>query len=541
MAPARMAPPRPHSPPVRIAKIRRALLSVSDKSDLAAFGRALAELGVEVLSTGGTYGHLVEAGVPATKVSDVTGFPEILGGRVKTLHPRIHGGILADRSLAGHLAELEAHGIAPIDLVAVNLYPFRETAAGGASFDEVVEMIDIGGPAMLRAAAKNHRGVVVVVDPGDYPEVLAHLRAEGPGGRGSVPDDFRRALATKAFAHTRDYDAAITAWLEARAGRAGERFPTTSTLPLERVLVPRYGENPHQDAAVYRIAGGNGVLGGFSQLQGKELSYNNLLDADAARKLVALFDEPAVAIIKHNNPCGVGRGADLVAAYRRAFDCDPVSAFGSIIALNRPATAELAEALAELFVEVVLAPDFEPGARERFARKANLRLLACPPYQPRVDEIELRGVDGGFLAQVPDGYAEEPSTWSCVTRRSPTVEERRGLELAWKVARYVKSNAIVLADGDATLGIGAGQMSRVDSCHLAVRKAAERQAGPPLDGAAAASDAFFPFRDGLDALAAAGIKSVAQPGGSKRDAEVIAAADQHGIAMLFTGQRHFRH
>ena len=540
-----MAPVR-RPPPDRKAQIRRALLSVSDKRDLAAFGSALVEMGVEVVSTGGTYAHLVEAGVPATKVSDVTGFPEILGGRVKTLHPRIHGGILADRAVEGHLAELEAHGIAPIDLVVVNLYPFRETAAGGASFDEVVEMIDVGGPAMLRAAAKNHRGVLVVVDPGDYPAVLAHLRTAGEDSHGPAAEAFRRSLAAKAFAHTRDYDAAIAAWLEARAGRAGERFPETSTLALERVLVPRYGENPHQDAAVYRISGGTGVLGGFSQLQGKELSYNNLLDTDAARKLVALFDEPAVAIIKHNNPCGVGRGADLVAAYRRAFDCDPVSAFGSIIALNRPAAAELAGAMAELFVEVVVAPAFEPGAREIFGRKTNLRLLACPPYQPRPEEIELKGIDGGFLAQVPDGYAEDASSWSCVTRREPTAEERRGLALAWKVARYVKSNAIVLADGDATLGIGAGQMSRVDSCHLAVRKASERPAlllgkGPPLAGAVAASDAFFPFRDGLDALAEAGIKAVVQPGGSKRDAEVITAADEHGIAMLFTGQRHFRH
>ncbi len=514
--------------------VRRALLSVSDKRDLASFARGLVDLGIEVLSTGGTYNHLVEAGVAVTKVSEITGFPEILDGRVKTLHPRIHGGILADRAVPAHLAELEAHGIAPIDLVAVNLYPFRETASrDGASFDEVVEMIDVGGPAMVRAAAKNHRGVVVVVDPEDYEAVLGHLRAEGGG---PVPEVLRRALAAKAFSHTRDYDAAITAWIEAQARPSRERFPERLALPLERVLLPRYGENPHQDAAVYGITGGKGALGGLRQLQGKELSYNNLLDADAARKLAALLDEPAVAIIKHNNPCGVGRGADLVAAYRLAFDCDPVSAFGSIVALNRPATAELAEAMADLFVEVIVAPDFEPGARERFGRKANLRLLACPPYRPGADEIELRGIDGGFLAQAPDGYAEDATRWTSVTERSPTAEERRALELAWKVARYVKSNAIVLARGDATLGIGAGQMSRVDSCHLAVRKARSSVAG-----AVAASDAFFPFRDGLDALAEAGIRAVVQPGGSKRDDELITAANGHGIAMLFTGQRHFRH
>jgi phosphoribosylaminoimidazolecarboxamide formyltransferase/IMP cyclohydrolase len=507
---------------------RRALLSVFDKTGLEELARGLARLGVEMVSTGGTLKALQDWGVPVTPVSEVTGFPEILGGRVKTLHPRIHGGILAKRSEAGHGAELAAHAIAPIDLVVVNLYPFRQTVLSGASFEEAIEMIDVGGPTMVRAAAKNFAGVAVVVDPADYRQVLAALEAE-EAGVGVVPEALRRRLAVKAFRHTQRYDADIAEWLE----------PSLLHLELERTMDLRYGENPHQSGAVYATAGGPGVLGGFRQLQGKELSWNNLLDADAARKMAALFAEPAVVIVKHNNPCGVGRGADLPEAYRRALATDPVSAFGSILAVNRPVDAALAEALADLFVEVLLAPGFEGAALERFAAKKALRLLECPLYAPLPGEIELRPVAGGFLAQPPDAEPDDPRFWKCPTRRQPTEAERRGLELAWKVCRYVKSNAIVVANGDQTVGIGAGQMSRVDSCRLAVEKA--REHGLALAGTAAASDAFFPFRDGLDALAKAGITAVVQPGGSKRDDEVIAAADEQGIAMLLTGTRHFRH
>ncbi|HET9212676.1 MAG TPA: bifunctional phosphoribosylaminoimidazolecarboxamide formyltransferase/IMP cyclohydrolase [Thermoanaerobaculia bacterium] len=512
---------------------RRALISVFDKRGLADLARGLARLGVEMVSTGGTLKFLQEQGVPVTAVSDVTGFPEILDGRVKTLHPRIHGGILARRSEPSHLEQLAGHEIEAIDLVVVNLYPFEKTVAGGASFEEAVEMIDVGGPTMVRAAAKNHDGVAVVVDPEDYPAVLEALES----GQGTIPAALRRRFALKAFRHTASYDAAISTWLAAQEGEArDDAFPARQRIDLERTMELRYGENPHQGGAVYARTDGPGVLGGFRQLQGKELSWNNVLDADAARKIVALFDEPAVVIVKHNNPCGVGRGADLAEAYGRALATDPVSAFGSIIALNRPADAAFAEAMADLFVEVLIAPSYEEDARERFAAKKNLRVLECPLYAPAAGDVELRPVDGGFLAQPPDAFADDPSTWTCPTKRQPTPEERRALELAWKVGRYVKSNAIVVANGDQTVGIGAGQMSRVDSCRLATEKAQL-----PLAGTAAASDAFFPFRDGLDALARAGITAVVQPGGSKRDDEIVTAADEQGIAMLLTGVRHFRH
>jgi phosphoribosylaminoimidazolecarboxamide formyltransferase/IMP cyclohydrolase len=517
---------------------RRALISVFDKTGLEEMARGLVGLGVEIVSTGGTLQALRAQGVPVTAVAEVTGFPEILGGRVKTLHPHIHGGILAKRSEAEHGEQLAAHGIEPIDLVIVNLYPFQKTVASGASFEETIEMIDIGGPTMVRAAAKNFAGVAVVVDPADYAEVLAALTAE-EAGVGVVPEALRRRLAVKAFQHTQSYDAAIAEWLGGGTDGEAEAFPARLSLDLARTMELRYGENPHQGGAVYARAGGGGVLGGFRQLQGKELSWNNLLDADAARRTAALFDEPAVVIVKHNNPCGVGVGADLVEAYGRAFATDPVSAFGSIIALNRPADGALAEALAELFVEVLLAPGFDAAARERFAAKKALRLLECPLYRPDAREIELRPVAGGFLAQPPDALPDDPSSWTCPTRRQPTDEERRALDLAWKVCRYVKSNAIVLANEMQTVGIGAGQMSRVDSCRLAVEKA--REHGLQVEGSAAASDAFFPFRDGLDALAKAGVTAIVHPGGSKRDDEVIAAADEQGVAMLLTGRRHFRH
>jgi phosphoribosylaminoimidazolecarboxamide formyltransferase/IMP cyclohydrolase len=511
---------------------QRALISAYDKRGLVDFARGLSEMGIEILSTGGTRRVLEEAGIPVVSVSEVTGHPELLGGRVKTLHPKIHGGILADRSRAGHLTELQEHGIRPIDLVVVNLYPFQETAASDAPFEEIIEMIDIGGPTMIRAAAKNFRGVTVVVDPEDYPQILAALE----DGDRRVPEPVRRGLAIKAFRHTQAYDAAIATWLERQSGEAENRFPRQQLLNLALDFTPRYGENPHQEAGVYRLLGGGGVLGGMEVLQGKRLSFNNLLDADAARRMVAPFEGPAVVIVKHNNPCGVGRGEDLETAYRRALECDPLSAFGSVIAVNRPATRELAEAMTDLFVEVIVAPGFDEESLGRFAAKKRLRLILCPVYRPAAGDVELRAVDGGFLAQAPDAGRDDPASWKTVTERAPTPEEERALELAWTVARGVKSNAIVVANGDQTVGIGAGQMSRVDSCRLAVEKAQL-----PLEGTAAASDAFFPFRDGLDVLARAGVTAVVQPGGSKRDKEVIEAANEHGIAMVTTGIRHFRH
>lgn len=520
---------------------RRALVSVFDKSALLPFVRGLVEAGFEILSTGGTLATLRAAGLAATAVSDVTGFPEILDGRVKTLHPKIHGGILADRALPEHSAQIREHGIAPIDLVVVNLYAFREAAAKpGAKRAEVVEMIDIGGPAMVRAAAKNHGGVGVVVDPGDYAEVLAALQE----GEGALSEELRRRLAAKAFHHTAEYDAAIARWMEGDpAAETPKRFPASLDLALDRVLVPRYGENPHQRAAVYAVRGAGGVFSGFASIQGKELSWNNLLDADAARRIIGQFEEPAVAIIKHNNPCGVGLGADLPAAYLRALATDPVSAFGSILAVNAEVDAAFAEAIGDLFVEVLVAPSFSAGALERFAAKKNLRLVACPLHRPfdsaAALPVELRAISGGYLAQDADDVADDPAGWTLATKRAPSGEERKALELAWKVGRYVKSNAIVVANPHQTVGIGAGQMSRLDSCRIATEKA--RQFGLELAGTGASSDAFFPFRDGLDALAAAGITAIVQPGGSKRDDEVIAAADEQGLAMLLTGVRHFRH
>ena len=514
--------------------VQRALISVYDKQGLVPFAQALEAIGVEILSTGGTRRHLEEAGVAVTPVSDVTGFPEILDGRVKTLHPAIHGGILADRNRANHLSSLQEHGLGPIDMVVVNLYPFEATAARpDATQKDIVEMIDIGGPTMIRAAAKNWDGVAVVVDPGDYPQIQAALE----GASRSVPEPLRRSLALKAFRATQAYDAAIASWLASDSEATEDRLPRRLHIDLDRTHVPRYGENPHQEAAVYRTVGGAGVLGGFTQHQGKTLSWNNLLDADAARSLVALFDRPTVVIVKHNNPCGVGQGATLAEAYERALACDPLSAFGSIIAVNREADRALAEAMANLFVEVVVAPGFHDDAREAYSVRQNLRLLDCPPVRGRGGKtVDLRAIDGGFLAQTADDQDDDPETWTCATERAPSEDEMQGLVLAWRVARAVKSNAIVVANAHQTVGIGAGQMSRVDSCRLATEKAQL-----PLAGTSAASDAFFPFRDGLEALADAGITAVAQPGGSKRDDEVIAAANERGVAMVMTGRRHFRH
>jgi phosphoribosylaminoimidazolecarboxamide formyltransferase/IMP cyclohydrolase len=515
-----------------MSRVGRALLSVADKAGLVELGRGLAALGVELVSTGGTARHLREHGLAVTDVADVTGFPEMLDGRVKSLHPRIHAGLLADRSVPAHLDTLAAHGIERIDVVVVNLYPFLETVARpDATPAEIVEQIDIGGPALLRAAAKNFGGVAVVVDPLDYPLLLDALAAHG----GTVPLELRRTLARKAFGHTANYDTAVARWFATETPEADD-LPPGLALHLERELVPRYGENPHQPAAVYRIAGGPGVLSGMTQLQGRELSWNNLLDADAARKLVALFAEPAVVVVKHNNPCGVGRGAAAPEAFRRAVEADPVSAFGSIVAVNRPLDAALVSTMGDLFVEVLVAPAADEAALEALAPRKGLRLLVCPPYEAGPGAIELRSIDGGFLAQAPDAADDDPAAWRCVTRRAPDAGERRALEFAWRVCRYVKSNAIVVAGAEATIGIGAGQMSRVDSCRIALAKART-----PVAGAVAASDAFFPFRDGLDLLAEAGVRAIVQPGGSKRDDELIAAADQHGLAMLLTGVRHFRH
>jgi phosphoribosylaminoimidazolecarboxamide formyltransferase/IMP cyclohydrolase len=518
-------------------KARRALVSVSNKEGVAELARGLEKLGVEILSTGGTARYLEEAGIPVLQVSQATGSPEILDGRVKTLHPAIHGGILADRGRASHLAQLREHDIVPIDIVAVNLYPFRETAEKeGASVEEIVEMIDVGGPCMLRAAAKNYRGVLVVVDPDDYPQVLAALEE----GEGVVPEALRQRLALKAFRHTQAYDTAIAAWLERQTASPDEPLPPRLHLDLERVLEPRYGENPHQAAAVYRTVGSDGLLAGVEQLQGKELSWNNLLDVDAARKLVSQFEEqPTIAIVKHNNPCGVGRGATLAEAYERALASDPVSAFGSIVATNRQVDAALAEAMKDLFVEVILAPGFDEDAVRGYTAKKNLRLLRAPLHDGNASAVELRSIDGGFLAQVADGDNDDPESWTCPTKKKPTAKQREALVFAWSVARYVKSNAIVLATAEQTVGVGAGQMSRLDSCRLAIDKA--RAAGLETKGTVAASDAFFPFRDGLDVLAKAGVKAVVQPGGSRRDKEVVAAADEHKVAMLFSGTRHFRH
>lgn len=524
-------------------KAQRALLSVYDKKGLADLARSLAALGVELVSTGGSLRHLEENGLTVKSVAEVTGHPEILGGRVKSLHPRIHGGILADRSLPDHLDQLEEHGIGRIDLVVCNLYPFEATLASGAAPPEVIEMIDIGGPAMIRAAAKNFSGVAVVVDPADYGRVASELAARD----GVLSAALRRELAAKAFRHTARYDAAIAAWLSggdagADAAEQGGDFTAWRGLELERDFLPRYGENPHQSAAVYHTVGGGGIFGGMEKLHGKELSWNNLLDTDAARRTVALWDEPCCVIVKHNNPCGIGRGETLSEAYGRAFAGDRVSAFGSIVAVNRTVDLEFAEATADLFIEVLTAPDFEPAALAKLRAKKNLRLLRCPLYRP--GGLELRAIEGGFLAQEPDDGEDDAAGWTCVTARQPTAEERAALEMAWKTARAVKSNAIVIARRDQTLGIGAGQMSRVDSCRLAIAKARETEVAAPeisLAGAVAASDAFFPFRDGLDILADAGLAAVVQPGGSVRDAELIAAADEKGIAMLLTGKRHFRH
>ncbi|GJG87751.1 bifunctional purine biosynthesis protein PurH [Gemmatimonadetes bacterium T265] len=514
----------------------RALLSVSDKTGLAEFARGLAALGFELVSTGGTARALREVGLAMADVSDVTRFPEMLDGRVKTLHPAVHGGLLARRDLPEHVATIAEHGIAPIDVVAVNLYPFRETVARpDVTPDAAVEQIDIGGPSMLRSAAKNFDSVTVVVDPSDYPAVLDAL------GRGGDPA-LRRRLAAKVYGHTAAYDAAIAAWF---AAQEGERFPERLTLSGERRQTLRYGENPDQRAAFYVERPGAG-LGALRQLGGKELSFNNLLDLDGALLACEPFADDAgfenagacCAIVKHTTPCGLAVGATAREAYDKALAGDPTSAFGSVIAFTVPVDDETAAVLSQLFVECVVAPAFSDGAIELLGRKKNLRVLAGRVMRD-ADELDVKRVRGGFVVQDRQPLPIVGDAWRVVTQRAPTGDELADLRFAWRAVRSVKSNAIVLARGGMTLGIGAGQMSRVDAAFVASHKA--REAGHAAAGAVLGSDAFFPFRDGVDQAASAGVRAIVQPGGSVRDAEVIAAADEHGMAMVFTGQRLFRH
>ena len=518
--------------------IRRALISVSDKTGMIGLARELASRGVEIISTGGSARALAEAGLVVTDVATFTGFPEILDGRVKTLLPAIHGGILGRRDRPRHLAEMEQHGIAPIDLVAVNLYPFEATIAAGGDPAEAIEMIDIGGPALIRAAAKNHDSVVVLTDPAQYGEVLAELSVIG-----GTTHALRRRLAAAGYARTAAYDAAIAAWF---AARQENPFPERLAFAGQRRQMLRYGENPHQQAAMYLTDARSGIAGA-EQVQGKELSYNNIADADAALAAVAEFDTPAVVIVKHANPCGAATAPALADAWALALRCDPTSAFGGIVALNRTLDAAAAAAIGAIFTEVIVAPDAVPEAREILSRKQTLRLLLTGSLpDPTAPGVAFRSIAGGFLAQTLDCGRASPARMRVVTRRAPTDAELSDLLFAFRVCKHVKSNAIVFARDGATTGIGAGQMSRVDSVRIAAWKGAEaaRAAGlaaPLTESSVAASDAFFPFPDGLQAVVAAGATAVIQPGGSVRDEEVIAAADAAGIAMVFTGMRHFRH
>lgn len=513
-----------------MSQARTALLSVSDKSGIVDLARALEKTGWTLLSTGGTATALGAAGIAVVEVSTHTGFPEIMDGRVKTLHPKIHGGLLGRRGVDD--AVMAEHGIDAIDLLVVNLYPFAETTArADCTLDEAIEQIDVGGPAMLRAAAKNHSGVCVLCDPEDYPAAIRDLP--------DLPDaERRRALAVKAFAHTAAYDSQISQWLAARV-RPGP-LPPLLDVHLEQVQTLRYGENPHQSAGLFRERGRAGTgLAGARPVQGKPLSYNNLLDADAAwRALSGLGNEvPACVIVKHGNPCGAARGEPVESAYERALACDPTSAFGGIIALNREIDEAMARRLTERFLEVVLAPSVSPAARDALQKKPNLRLLTPEASEPA--RLEIRGIDGGWLVQQTDYDEAVESAWTVATRRQPTAEEMADLRFAWAVVRSVRSNAIVYAREQATVGVGAGQMSRVDSARIAAWKAAD--AGLELSGGAMASDAFFPFADSIEAAAEHGIRAVIQPGGSMRDNEVIAACDRHDMTMILTGRRHFRH
>jgi phosphoribosylaminoimidazolecarboxamide formyltransferase/IMP cyclohydrolase len=518
-----------------MAKIERAILSVTDKTGLTDFARRLAKLGVELISTGGTAKQLREAGITVKDISELTGFPEMLDGRVKTLHPKVHGGILHRRADATHRAAVREHKIAPIDMVVVNLYAFEKTAAKpGVHMEELIENIDIGGPSMIRSAAKNFHDVAVVTSPADYEAIAEEMEKSG----GALSAETHWKLAQKAFATTAAYDAAIASTLERAAGAEGafthtnDAFPQTLRLSFQKTMDLRYGENPHQKAAMYSDGSGKGVANG-KQLQGKELSYNNIVDLQAAWDLAQEFEEPVVAIIKHTNPCGTATGKDLREAYLRALECDPVSAFGGVIGVNRVIDGAAAEEMAKLFLEVIAAPGFDEAAKEKFAAKKNLRLVEVTASDQK---WVLKHVSGGMLAQDADVRPLTEADLKVVTRRPPTPEEKRALLFGWKVCKHVKSNAIVYVRDGQSVGVGAGQMSRVDSCRIGAMKAQL-----PLKGTVAASDAFFPFPDGVEEIAKAGATAIIQPGGSVRDQEVIDAADRHGMAMIFTGVRHFRH
>ena len=527
----------------RLRPIARALLSVSDKTGLVDFARALAGHDVELISTGGTAKAIADAGLKVRDVSDLTGFPEMMDGRVKTLHPRVHGGLLAIRDDSEHAAAMAAHGIAPIDLLVVNLYPFEATVAKDAPFEDCIENIDIGGPAMIRAAAKNHNDVAVVVEPDDYPKLLSELAAHG----GATTLSLRKALAQKAYARTAAYDAAISNWF---AAELGENAPAYRAFGGKLAEALRYGENPHQSAAFYRTPEHRFGVATARQAQGKQLSYNNINDTDAAYECVAEFDArrtAACVIVKHANPCGVAEDGSLAQAYRKALRCDPTSAFGGIVALNRTLAADAARAITEIFTEVIIAPDATDEAIAIVGAKKNLRLLLAGGLpDPRATGTLVKSVAGGLIVQSRDNAVVDDMQLKTVTRRAPTAAELDDLRFAFRVAKHVKSNTIVYAKDRATVGIGAGQMSRVDSARIAVRKAedaakAEGLAEPLTKGSVVASDAFFPFADGLLVAIEAGATAVIQPGGSMRDDEVIKAADEHGIAMVFTGVRHFRH
>ncbi|MFF0060219.1 bifunctional phosphoribosylaminoimidazolecarboxamide formyltransferase/IMP cyclohydrolase [Streptomyces sp. NPDC005279] len=511
--------------------IRRALVSVYDKTGLEELARGLHEAGVELVSTGSTAAKIAAAGVPVTKVEELTGFPECLDGRVKTLHPRVHAGILADLRLESHREQLAELGVEPFDLVVVNLYPFRETVASGASPDECVEQIDIGGPSMVRAAAKNHPSVAVVTSPARYADVLDAVK------EGGFDLTARKRLAAEAFQHTAAYDVAVASWFASSYAPADDSvLPDFLGATFERTNVLRYGENPHQAAALY--SNGNGGLADAEQLHGKEMSYNNYVDTEAARRAAHDHDEPCVAIIKHANPCGIAVGADVAEAHRKAHACDPLSAFGGVIAVNRPVTVALAEQVAEIFTEVIVAPAYEDGAVEVLARKKNIRVLLCTgsPAAP----VELRPIEGGALLQIKDRLqadGDDPANWTLATGEALPADELAELSFAWRACRAVKSNAILLAKDRASVGVGMGQVNRVDSAKLAVERAGAERA----EGSYAASDAFFPFPDGLEILTAAGIKAVVQPGGSVRDEQVVEAAKKAGVTMYFTGTRHFFH
>ena len=518
-----------------MSKIQRAILSVTDKSGLVEFARKLSGLGVELISTGGTAKLLRESGIAVKDISELTGFPEMLDGRVKTLHPKVHGGILHRRADAGHRSAVAEHGIQPIDMVVVNLYAFEKTAAKpGVHFEELIENIDIGGPSMIRAAAKNFQDVAVVTSPSDYDAIADELAKSG----GELSSATKWRLAQRAFATTAAYDSAISSTLERVSpnGHGGTHaqsgFPATLRLSFDKVMDLRYGENPHQKAAMYSDGSGVGVANG-RQIQGKELSYNNIVDLQAAWDLAQEFDEPLCAIIKHTNPAGAATGETLVDAYKKALATDPVSAFGGVIGVNRPVDGEAAEEMAKLFLEVIAAPAFSAAAKEKFSAKKNLRLVEIANSR---QSWQLKDVSGGILVQDVDRRPLKESDLKVVSKRPPSAEEKRALLFAWKICKHVKSNAILYARDGQTVGVGAGQMSRVDSCKIGAMKAVL-----PLQGTVAASDAFFPFPDGVEEIAKVGATAIVQPGGSVRDPEVIAAADRLGLAMIFTGVRHFRH